>query len=428
MDFYTLFSLCFFTAGFFYQSYVLFAFLTAGRFVPALPVIWEGGSAGKSQSVLAEGEASTQHPCCGWALGGAVFPLRRGGGGNCSDRLQCYLKDLREGKTWSFWVDFDFERTSVQGPWGYLTVRLTLPRAQNLISAPQGPSAPAPAMPQQGQSPAPHNPAWPRGPRAGPTHGPICWPIRIPSPGTFPMPRAGSAPSAPRCPAPGQGGGTGPGCWPPLGQTRGSPHSSQPPGSRWPMTSWPGPPFWHWWISHHECKWVGKFSWPKCRSETSTAIASSTNLVILLLKVNQVGQVLLTLGKSMLTVPNHFPLFHLFKSGFQEDLLHDFSRDWREADEPIVPWVTLLKDPKEESPKAHSFFEDGYKVCFFSSHQDVSWSPWPFKDNRGGPHYGTGQLPQHPQMKTDMDWVLTINPWLRLHPLLVFPFLLEACL
>lgn len=224
-------------------------------------------------------------------------------------------------------------------------------------------SAPAPVTPQQRQSLSPHNPAWPWGPWAGLIHSLITWLVASPSLGMCLMPRTEFGPSALHCPAVVWGGGTDTGCQAQLRWPGGAPTAPGPQGPT--GSTWPEPSFWHWWISHHECRWVGKSSWPEHRPETSTAMNSSTNPLILLSKVNQACQVWLTHGKSMLTAPSHFPLSDLLKSGFQEDLTHDFSKDWSEADKPIVPWITcfLFQGPQRGNLD-HSFFEDQYKICF----------------------------------------------------------------
>lgn len=70
-----------------------------------------------------------------------------------------------------------------------------------------GPSAPAPAVLQQRQSPAPHSPAVPgRGsPKARPAHAPTSWPgLALPQSEAVPAARSWDCPGASNCPAVGQ--------------------------------------------------------------------------------------------------------------------------------------------------------------------------------------------------------------------------------
>lgn len=55
----------------------------------------------------------------------------------------------------------------------------------------------------------------------------------------------------------------------------------------------------------------------------------------------QVGQIWFLLCKSMLTTPNCFLVLHVPEKHFQHSLFHDLARDWGEAEQPVVPWVSL---------------------------------------------------------------------------------------
>ena len=87
-----------------------------------------------------------------------------------------------------------------------------LPTAQDPMSAPPRPSAPAPVTPQQGQSPAPHS-------------GPMSWPVLGPSPGRCLMP---GLPRCPQCPAPGGAVGQAPAARPCPDSPMGSPCCHRP--------------------------------------------------------------------------------------------------------------------------------------------------------------------------------------------------------
>lgn len=69
----------------------------------------------------------------------------------------------------------------------------------------------------------------------------------------------------------------------------------------------------------------------------------SATVTILIKAGNWVGQAWFILGKSMMTVS---------RSVFQEDLLHDFLRDWSEADQSVVPQIVLM-----------AIFGDGCNNC-----------------------------------------------------------------
>lgn len=93
---------------------------------------------------------------------------------------------------------------------------------------PQGPSATALLMPQQGPSPAPsHGPSW-----AGPTCRPMYWPRLSPSPRRCPVPRAGAAP-VPWLPTPGWWDRP----WLP-GLALGEPPAYTEPWQVWMWTAW----------------------------------------------------------------------------------------------------------------------------------------------------------------------------------------------
>lgn len=51
---------------------------------------------------------------------------------------------------------------------------------------------------------------------------------------------------------------------------------------------------------------------------------------------HQAGELWFVMGKSMLRVPNYFLVLHIFGNRVQEDMLHVLSKDWYDADQPIV--------------------------------------------------------------------------------------------
>lgn len=103
-----------------------------------------------------------------------------------------------------------------------------------------------------------------------------------------------------------------------------------------------------------------------------------------------VGQAWFPLHKSLLSIPNHLLVLHLFGNSFQYYLLHHFLRD---PDEPVIPNIFLL-----------AFLEDRVESLFWFLLvlKNLSWLPSPSKNNWEWPGSDTSQFPQ-------LSWVRAIR-------------------
>ena len=72
------------------------------------------------------------------------------------------------------------------------------------------------------------------------------------------------------------------------------------------------------------------------------------------------------LSKFMLTAPYY--LLYVTRNALQEDSLYKLPRDWREADQAVVPWGLLL-----------AFSEDWCNICFSPLMTDLPQPSWAFK-------------------------------------------------
>lgn len=118
-------------------------------------------------------------------------------------------------------------------------------------------------------------------------------------------------------------------------------------------------------------------------------------------------------SQCMLMVSVHL-LLHLCKVVLQEDSLHAFPTEWREAEEPAVPCIALL-----------TFMEDSYNICLSPATGAPPQSPWPLKDDRKHPRMDTKQLALGRSLfcsiDKNLDQVLSNNPWLGPYPLASCP-------
>lgn len=102
------------------------------------------------------------------------------------------------------------------------------------------------------------------------------------------------------------------------------------------------------------CQWKchGRECWklkplPKVRQTTSTALHTSTELVIL--SGYDIDQEWFPVSKSMLIISNNHHVLQKFRNGFQSYVFHPLPWDRGEANQPIVLWILLLGLPAVKS-------------------------------------------------------------------------------
>lgn len=126
----------------------------------------------------------------------------------------------------------------------------------------------------------------------------------------------------------------------------------------------------------------------KSRSTIFTALPSYIKTVISLEEAIGLVKYGSAFYKSTMTTPNDLPILYMLGNYFQ-DYYYVLSRDQDEADWPVVFWIFLfvLLEDRNVLPE-----------FFLSRVLNLSWSPWPFKNDSECPQNNIVQLPQHSQV------------------------------